>query len=370
MTDKFLTRGYPPALLKESRAPPSRAQRNNTKRIPFVHTFHPFTYIIHKAIRRNWSLLSAAHPDVSGFRQPFLPCFKRAPNIKDNLEKADNGPKLLPREKQCFLHRPKMGTFQCLHCAQCNNVLKGKKLIYPLSGKGFKVQGFFTCDSSFVVYIIKFPCGMLYMGETSQPIRDRISKHKSTIRCKNLLLPIPNYFITKGYNISSSDIKLLNMYHPHVEAATGLAVDSASGGTLVHIMDLLKYFFPHTTFPLSLKKVQYEPKQRAIVCMGELAKMAADGQISRTIEDGGSSRIDFAFVSPTEAVGTLSEKVVPYSDHLALCFCLGTSNCPDIGRGLWKLNSSLLDDAYVQSRVYSLIQLHLDRLNVIKQLNP
>ncbi|CAJ0968452.1 unnamed protein product, partial [Ranitomeya imitator] len=258
MTDKFLTRGYPPALLKESRAPPSRAQRNNTKRIPFVHTFHPFTYIIHKAIRRNWSLLSAAHPDVSGFRQPFLPCFKRAPNIKDNLEKADNGPKL-PREKQCFLHRPKMGTFQCLHCAQCNNVLKGKKLIYPLSGKGFKVQGFFTCDSSFVVYIIKFPCGMLYMGETSQPIRDRISKHKSTIRCKNLLLPIPNYFITKGYNISQLRYQIIEHVPPPrrggnrpfpVSCVPRLAVDSASGGTLVHIMDLLKYFFPHTTFPL------------------------------------------------------------------------------------------------------------------------
>ncbi|XP_073404906.1 decapping and exoribonuclease protein isoform X1 [Dendrobates tinctorius] len=200
MTNKFVERGYPPSLLEASRDTPTRSHEGMTNRIPFVHTFHPFAYIIHKSIRKNWHLLSTAHPDVREFQKPFLPCFKRAPNLKDSLVKADIGPKSTIH-KQRFLHKPKMGTFPCLHCVQCNNVLKGDKFVHPHSGKEFKISNFFTCDSAYVIYLIKCPCCLLYVGETSQPIRDRISKHKSTIRCKNIL-PIPHHVITQGHNIS------------------------------------------------------------------------------------------------------------------------------------------------------------------------
>ncbi|KAG8546178.1 hypothetical protein GDO81_019635 [Engystomops pustulosus] len=74
-----------------------------------------------------------------------------------------------------------------------------------------------------------------------------------------------------------------------------------------------------------------------------------------------SSRIDMAFVSPSETVCGMSERVVPYSDHLALFFCMGASNRSDIGRGLWRLNSSILDDVCVQNCVHSLFQDQLQR---------
>ncbi|XP_040269674.1 IgGFc-binding protein-like [Bufo bufo] len=49
-----------------------------------------------------------------------------------------------------------------------------------------------------------------------------------------------------------------------------------------------------------------------------------------------SSRIDMAFMNPTETVSWMSEKVVPYSDHLALVFCLGATKHSDIEMGaLW-----------------------------------
>lgn len=56
---------------------------------------------------------------------------------------------------------------------------------------------------------------------------------------------------------------------------------------------------------------------------------------------GRSSRIDLNFVNPTEIVGGMSEKVVSYSDHMTLHFCLGAIKPPNVGRGLGKHNLSL-----------------------------
>ncbi|CAJ0944661.1 unnamed protein product [Ranitomeya imitator] len=90
MTTKFLERGYPPTVLAQSRDPPPRSPaRDQGKRIPFVHSYHPFSSILHKAIRRHWHLLSTAHPDIPEFRTPFLPCFRRPPNLRDSLKVLD-----------------------------------------------------------------------------------------------------------------------------------------------------------------------------------------------------------------------------------------------------------------------------------------
>ncbi|XP_071980562.1 uncharacterized protein [Engystomops pustulosus] len=59
-----------------------------------------------------------------------------------------------------------------------------------------------NCESSFLVYVIKCPCGLVYVGETVQHIRDRISKHKSDIRCNKLLLPLPHHFHQAKHRIS------------------------------------------------------------------------------------------------------------------------------------------------------------------------
>ncbi|CAJ0927188.1 unnamed protein product [Ranitomeya imitator] len=202
-----MERGYPPDLLTEAINPRTTARPPSNKRIPFVHTYHPYVHILHHSIRRHWSLLRTAHPHIPEFQEHFLPCYKRPSNIRDSLVKADLGTNI--DKTQRFLNQPRYGTFPCLHCNQCNSVIKGESFHHPHSGKRYKIKGYFTCDSSFVIYAIKCPCGLLYIGETTQPIRSRISKHKSTIRCQNLLLPLPSHFIAKGHNVSQLRFQIL-----------------------------------------------------------------------------------------------------------------------------------------------------------------
>ncbi|CAJ0955119.1 unnamed protein product [Ranitomeya imitator] len=206
MRSKFLERGYPPQTLNTSETI-STTRTSSKDRIPFVHDYHPLSYILHRSIRRYWHILGTAHPRIKEFKEPFLPCFRRPRNIRDKLVRADIGT-TQQMSTQRFLTNPKYGTFPCLQCTQCNNVTRGSTFYHPHNGKQYNIKGYFTCDTSFVVYLIKCPCGLCYIGETTQPIKDRISKHKSTIRCKNTLLPIPHHFAAQGHTVAQLKFQL------------------------------------------------------------------------------------------------------------------------------------------------------------------
>ncbi|CAJ0937340.1 unnamed protein product [Ranitomeya imitator] len=168
MEHKFADRGYPKGILTEAKRNMSSSKtRDNPKRIPFVSTFHPFSGLVQSTIRRHWNILTKSYPNIAEFRLPFLSCYKRARNLKDRLVKADIGPStLIP--KQAFLHTQRRGTFPCLNCLQCSNVQKGPSVFHPQTGRAIPIKGFYTCESTFVVYLIKCPCGLAYVGETTQ----------------------------------------------------------------------------------------------------------------------------------------------------------------------------------------------------------
>ncbi|CAJ0944277.1 unnamed protein product [Ranitomeya imitator] len=245
---KFRERGYPPDLLAEAINPHTTSRPLNNKRVPFVHVYHPYVHILHHSIRRHWNLLRTAHPQIPEFQDHFLPCYKRSNNIRDSLVKADLGTS--KESTQRFLTQPKHGTFPCLHCTQCNSVIKGDVFYHPHSGKRYDIKGYFTCDSSFVVYAIKCPCGLLYIGETTQPIRSRISKHKSTIRCQNLLLPLPSHFISKGHNISQLRFQILE----HIPV-------QRRGGNRIYLLKKKEAYWIHELQTLSPKGLNrdYDP---------------------------------------------------------------------------------------------------------------
>ncbi|CAJ0955171.1 unnamed protein product, partial [Ranitomeya imitator] len=145
MSAKFRSRGYPDHVL---------TLKKNTLE----------SDLSLRCILQHWDILKNAYPQVKEFNVKPIICNKRCSNIKDCLVRADVGPSIRG-PIQRVLSSPRNGTFPCLGCHQCSNITKGH----------------FTCNSSFVVYLIKCPCGLGYVGETTQHVRDRISKPKSTI---------------------------------------------------------------------------------------------------------------------------------------------------------------------------------------------
>ncbi|XP_073510836.1 uncharacterized protein [Phyllobates terribilis] len=152
MGTKFRERGYPASILQPEPVDPTRARLDKSDRIAFIHTYHPFTYILHKTIRKHWNILRTGYPSITSFQKPFMPCFKRAQNLKDSLIRADIGTSK-SKPIQRFLQNPKTGTFPCLQCRQCNNVLKGNIIYHPQTGKKYNIKGFYTCESAFMLSI-------------------------------------------------------------------------------------------------------------------------------------------------------------------------------------------------------------------------
>ncbi|CAJ0920630.1 unnamed protein product [Ranitomeya imitator] len=128
MSEKFRERNYPQRLLDQEKSrvlqPQSPSLRpTNKDRVPFVHTFHPLMPKIETAIRKHWPLLARAYPNIPSFTKPPLMCNRRATNIKDKLVRADIG-STRPSGSQSVLTPRRQGTFPCLSCASCSNIIK------------------------------------------------------------------------------------------------------------------------------------------------------------------------------------------------------------------------------------------------------
>lgn len=122
-------------------------------------------------------------------------CSKRPQHFCDTLVKAAMGP-TTTQLSQSLIHSRKHSTFPCLHCAHCVSVLKGDARQHPKTGTKISLKGIVLVHH--LLDLSKCLCGLIYVGETSQRIKDRIASHKSTIGC----LPIQNNFIEAKHSVS------------------------------------------------------------------------------------------------------------------------------------------------------------------------
>lgn len=105
------------------------------------------------------------------------------------------------KDTQRVLRPTKNGTFPCLECNCCSNCQKGEVVYHPRKGTSIKICGYYTCASSFVVNIIKCPCGLLYVGQTSCPVRERMREQKLAIRTGKKEQAVTSHFIAVGHGI-------------------------------------------------------------------------------------------------------------------------------------------------------------------------
>ncbi len=72
---------------------------------------------------------------------------------------------------------------------------------HPRTGHNISIRGTLTCASTLVIYLIRCPCGLVYVGKTSRQLRTRISKHRSDIRTGDMRRPMASHFTQVGHNI-------------------------------------------------------------------------------------------------------------------------------------------------------------------------
>ncbi|OCT96078.1 hypothetical protein XELAEV_18013760mg [Xenopus laevis] len=182
--------------------------KKNKQRVAFVSQYNAYSNDCKSILYKHWHLLREAYPTIKEFQQIPMMSFRRGTTIGNKVVSADIR---LPPMKETFLGPKRQGMFKCKGCAQCKYVLVGSEFSDTENKKNYKIRGFHTCDTNFVVYMLVCPCGLIYVGETTQKVRDRFSQHRSTIKVKNRSLPVSRHCIDMGH--TSDDLKFRVIQH-------------------------------------------------------------------------------------------------------------------------------------------------------------
>jgi len=163
-------RKYPRSMLRkikktvfETITPPPREQTTgaNTKIIPFITTYSSHSTVMGRKIKHNFQ--ETMGDQFVNQQTKVISAFRRNPNLKDLLVRA----KL-----------PLLGTSIQTHQGL-------KTATNPRSKKTHTLQEGVTLNHTNCVYLIKCKrCGILYVGETKNALKTRLSHHKYNIRQK------------------------------------------------------------------------------------------------------------------------------------------------------------------------------------------
>ena len=97
-----------------------------------------------------------------------------------------------------------------VHCTTCRHISRGSTFASNITNKSYEVVSSSTsmaCTSDNVVYLITCKrCGIQYVGETSQKLRNRLNNHRSSLkRLTNLYLY--HHFSSDGH--TEDDISIM-----------------------------------------------------------------------------------------------------------------------------------------------------------------
>jgi len=209
MKQRFLARGYPTKSIEEAynialSTPRPHLLKKSVKKdkkfsVSCITTFTPRSFIIKNTIMKYWHLISDDPSLQDKFRDPPLFVSRRGPNLRNRVVKAC----IKSAPTQTLLAPLKDGNYPCGNCAQCNNTHKTYNFKHPRSGKSYNVKGMITCKTKNVIYILRCPWDMVYVGKTTRCLKQRISEHKSSIRRADPNYPVACHFTECAHSVSS-----------------------------------------------------------------------------------------------------------------------------------------------------------------------
>ncbi|KAK6477891.1 hypothetical protein HHUSO_G21543, partial [Huso huso] len=166
--------------------------------LTFVSTCSLVSNTMTNIIQTHWHILST-DPKLRSVLQ-YTPCF---PFKRQNT--------FIPSSH--VLTQIPQGNFNCHNCACCNAMIKSDPITHPKTNKQFKVRGRITCVTKFVVYLLKCPCGLCYVGKTIRELKTRRSEHKSAIRNNEIRSAVERHFNEQQHSVCTFRFMRIEVVH-------------------------------------------------------------------------------------------------------------------------------------------------------------
>ncbi|KAL2086165.1 hypothetical protein ACEWY4_017224 [Coilia grayii] len=146
--------------------------------------------------------------------EPPIFTFRRARNIRDRLVHSD----MKASPPTTWLRNLPVGFYKCGNCAHCSNSTNCKDFSHPRTGKLFPIGSFINCNSTHVIYLLKCPCVLVYIGQTKRQLKILISEHKMAIRTKNTTYAMATHYIEANHG-SPASLKFWGIERINIEVA-------------------------------------------------------------------------------------------------------------------------------------------------------
>ncbi len=146
---------------------------------------------------KHWHIVESDPRLKKCFDKPPRLVYKKTPNRRNILFRSDLKP--APH----FLNKIPHGNYRCGNCQQCNITYKTLTFTHPHTAKSFKIRGTISCKTANVIYLLRCPCGLCYVGKTSRPLKNRISEHRCAIRHRDPKSPVAQHFANSRHSVST-----------------------------------------------------------------------------------------------------------------------------------------------------------------------
>ncbi|CAH2285173.1 Hypothetical predicted protein, partial [Pelobates cultripes] len=160
--------------------PHNRTTDKHTFNMPFICNHSGNNHKINKIVTKYWPILKE-DPILSQIlpNRPKM-VYRGCKNLKQILVKSS----LRTQPPTHFLNKNK-GFYGCGSCLACRETNSTKRHITSFTYKDkkeFTIKDQLTCFSKCVIYILKCPCNLIYVGRTIRCLHTRIAEHVRNIK--------------------------------------------------------------------------------------------------------------------------------------------------------------------------------------------
>uniref|UniRef100_A0A9J7YHG0 Helix-turn-helix domain-containing protein n=1 Tax=Cyprinus carpio carpio TaxID=630221 RepID=A0A9J7YHG0_CYPCA len=167
------------------------------RRVNCYIQYSPVSKDIDSVLLKHWHIVESDPNLKKCFDKPPRLVYKKTPNLRNILVRADLKPALH------FLNKIPYGNYRCGNCQQCNFTYKTSTFTHPHTGKILNIRGTISCKTANVIYLLRWPCGLCYIEKTSRPLKTCISEHRCAIRHRDPKSPVAQHFADSRHSVST-----------------------------------------------------------------------------------------------------------------------------------------------------------------------
>lgn len=165
-----------------------------------------FPIWINKIIKKHWQVLKS--DNILGPKLPEKPnvIFRRNTALKDTFAPSS----INPPETKIGMFGNLKGFFPCKRCKLCktSKTVSTSSFSSNVTSKRYEIDEFITCGTIGVICLLICPCGLQYVGRTTQALKVRINEHLTNI-CKGFIGHSVSRHIRECYGRDHSQLKII-----------------------------------------------------------------------------------------------------------------------------------------------------------------